>query len=84
VLRAIPTDERTRKLPVVILTSSKEDQDMVSSYDLGANSFVRKPVGFAEFAAAVRQLGLCWLVLNSPDAVTSVHFGEQRRRRKAG
>ena len=57
-------DERTKRLPVVILTSSKEDGDLVDGYELGANSYVRKPVDFTAFAEAVRQLGLYWLVLN--------------------
>lgn len=64
VLRAIRADERTKRLPVVILTSSKEDSDLLDGYDLGANSYVRKPVDFTAFADAVRQLGLYWLVLN--------------------
>ncbi len=64
VLRKIRGDDRTRRLPVVILTSSKEDTDLLESYDLGANSYVRKPVDFQAFAEAVRQLGLYWLVLN--------------------
>jgi two-component system response regulator len=64
VLQSIRADERTRRLPVVILTSSKEDRDLLKGYDLGANSYVRKPVDFTEFAEAVRQLGLYWLVLN--------------------
>jgi two-component system response regulator len=66
VLRRIRADARTRRLPVVILTSSKEEQDMLRSYDLGANSFVRKPVDFVAFIEAARQLGLYWLVLNEP------------------
>ena len=66
VLRLMRADERTRRLPVVILTSSKEERDVKSSYDLGANSFVRKPVDFAEFVHAVRQLELYWLVMNEP------------------
>ena len=64
VLRQIRADEPTKRLPVVILTSSKEDRDLLSGYDLGANSYVRKPVDFTAFAEAVRQLGLYWLVLN--------------------
>ena len=64
VLRRMRADERTRRVPVVVLTSSNEDSDMVTSYDLGANSFVRKPVDFAQFRRAARQLGLYWLVLN--------------------
>jgi two-component system response regulator len=64
VLRAIRADPRTRRLPVVLLTSSKEDHDVTTGYDLGANSYVCKPVDFAEFADAIRQLGLYWLVLN--------------------
>lgn len=66
VLKRIRADERTRRLRVVILTSSKEERDVLRSYDLGANSFVRKPVDFVEFAEAARQLGLYWLVLNEP------------------
>jgi two-component system response regulator len=66
VLRRIRADARTRLLPVVILTSSNEERDRLEGYALGANSYVRKPVDFAEFADAVRQLGLYWLVLNQP------------------
>ena len=66
VLRAIRSDERTHRLPVVILTSSVEERDIVSSYDLGANSYIRKPVDFDQFVEAVRELGLYWLVLNQP------------------
>jgi len=66
VLKRIRADERTRRLPVVVLTSSNEDRDIVTSYDLGANSFVRKPVDFAQFMDAARSLGLYWLVLNEP------------------
>ncbi len=64
VLRRIRQEELTRLLPVVILTSSKEDQDLLKGYSLGANSYVRKPVDFNQFIEAVRQLGLYWLVLN--------------------
>ena len=64
VLQRIRANERTRLLPVVILTSSKEQDDLVRSYTLGVNSYVRKPVDFNEFVSAVQQLGLYWLVLN--------------------
>ncbi len=66
VLRAIRADARTRLLPVVVLTSSIQEQDVVTSYDHGANSYVRKPVDFTQFAEAIRQLGLYWLVINQP------------------
>jgi CheY-like chemotaxis protein len=66
VLRRVRAHERTRLLPVVILTSSNEEEDRVSGYGLGANSYVRKPVDFGQFAEAVRQLGLYWLLLNEP------------------
>ena len=64
VLRRIRADPSTRTLPVVILTSSKEEQDVVNSYIIGVNSYVRKPVDFIQFVEAIRQLGLYWLVLN--------------------
>ncbi len=69
VLRRIREDPHTRLLPVVVLTSSKEDKDLFESYSLGCNSYVRKPVDFAMFVEATRQLGLYWLLLNeSPPA----------------
>ena len=64
VLKRIRADERTRLLPVVVLTSSKQDEDVINSYSLGANAYMRKPVDFVRFAEAVRTLGLFWLVHN--------------------
>jgi two-component system, response regulator len=72
VLQQIRGDARTRRVPVVILTTSKEEQDVAAGYDLGVNSYVRKPVDFNQFAVAVEQLGLYWLVLNeAPPAATT-------------
>lgn len=66
VLRRLRSDERTKLLPVVILTSSKEEQDLINGYKLGANSYVRKPVEFEAFIAAVKKLEVYWLILNEP------------------
>ena len=66
VLKKIRNDERTRALPVVVLTSSKEEQDVTESYGLGVNSYVRKPVEFSQFVEAVKHIGLYWLLLNEP------------------
>jgi CheY-like chemotaxis protein len=66
VLRRIKSDERTKMTPVVVLTSSKEDRDIVESYKLGVNSYIVKPVDFDKFIQAVSQLGLYWLLLNQP------------------
>jgi two-component system response regulator len=72
VLGRIRADPRTKHLPVVVLTSSKEDEDVLNSYSLGANAYVRKPVEFAEFAQAARTLGLFWLLLNEPPPLPRV------------
>jgi two-component system response regulator len=69
VLRRLRQDPRTRLLPVAILTTSNEERDILASYELGANSYIRKPVDFEQFMEAVRQLGLYWLVLNVPPPV---------------
>lgn len=66
VLRHLRADPRTRRLPVIIMTTSVEEQDVISAYDLGCNSYVRKPVDFTRLAESVRQLGLYWLVVNEP------------------
>ncbi|MDZ4121677.1 MAG: response regulator [Candidatus Cloacimonadaceae bacterium] len=64
VLKSIRNNPRTKRLPVVVLTSSKEDQDLINSYDLGCNSYIRKPVDFNQFNDAIKSLGLYWLVIN--------------------
>jgi DNA-binding response OmpR family regulator len=88
VLKRMRAQERTRRVPVVILTSSNEDRDLIGGYDSGANSYVCKPIQFEEFAAAIRQLGIYWLVLNeappplearSPRASTSRSAGSPVR-----
>jgi two-component system, response regulator len=66
VLRAIRSDARTKPIPVVILTSSKEQQDVVDGYELGVNAYIQKPVDFDEFRRVIEQLGLFWLVVNQP------------------
>ena len=69
VLRQIKSDPRTRTIPVVVLTSSREERDIVESYNLGVNSYIVKPVDFEQFTEAVRHLGLYWLLLNQPPVV---------------
>lgn len=69
VLRRIKTDERTKSIPVVVLTSSQEQSDVIRSYDLGVNSYVVKPVNFESFSEAVQRLGLYWLLLNQPPKI---------------
>lgn len=70
ILRRIRAEACTHRMPVVILTSSKEEQDLAAGYDLGANSYIRKPVDFKQFAESVQQLGLYWLLLNEPPPKT--------------
>ena len=71
VLRRVKNDERTKSIPVVVLTSSKEDRDVAESYQLGVNSYISKPVGFDEFARTVSELGLYWLLVNHPPVAVS-------------
>jgi CheY-like chemotaxis protein len=66
VLRRLREDDRTRLLPVVVLTTSSEEQDLLDSYSLGCNSYIRKPVDFVQFSEAIRQLGMYWLLMNQP------------------
>jgi CheY-like chemotaxis protein len=70
VLRQIKSDERLKTIPVVVLTSSREEQDLIASYRLGVNAYVVKPVDFEQFAGAVKELGLFWLVVNEPPPAT--------------
>lgn len=80
VLRRIRSDPRTETVPIIILTSSKEDEDVVAGYKLGANAYVRKPVGFGEFSEAVKTLGLFWMVLNeTPPPSPPGHQGRMPR-----
>ena len=68
VLRQVKADERTRSIPVVMLTSSREERDVIESYELGVNSYIVKPVDFDQFTEAMRNLGMYWLLLNNPPA----------------
>jgi CheY-like chemotaxis protein len=69
VLRCLREDERTKLVPVVVLTTSSEEQDMLDSYSLGCNSYIRKPVDFIQFSEAIRQLGMYWLLMNEPPPI---------------
>ena len=75
VLKRLRNDERTKLLPVVVLTSSREERDLTECYRLGANSYIRKPVDFTQFTEAIRQLGLYWLVLNESPSIREVTYG---------
>lgn len=74
VLKRLRNDDRTKLIPVVVLTSSREDRDLNESYRLGANSYIRKPVDFAQFSEAIKQLGLYWLVLNEAPPATDANY----------
>ncbi len=69
VLRRLREDDRTKLLPVVVLTTSSEEQDLLDSYSLGCNSYIRKPVDFIQFSEAIRQLGMYWLLMNQPPPI---------------
>jgi two-component system, response regulator len=69
VLKRVRSNERTKLIPVVILTSSKEERDLINGYSLGANSYIRKPVDFEQFTEAIRELGLYWILINEPPPV---------------
>jgi two-component system response regulator len=71
VLKKVKSDPRTKAIPVVVMTSSKEEQDLVKSYELGVNSYLQKPVDFDQFRETVKQLGLYWLVINQPPPLTT-------------
>ena len=73
VLKQVKGDSRTRTIPVVMMTSSKEEQDLVASYALGVNSYIQKPVDFDQFRETVKNVGLYWLVINQPVPVNGVH-----------
>ena len=69
VLKRVRSSERTKLIPIVILTSSKEESDLINGYSLGANSYIRKPVDFEQFTEAIRELGLYWILINEPPPV---------------
>jgi two-component system, response regulator len=79
VLKQLKGDPRTKTIPVVMMTSSKEERDLVSSYSLGANSFIQKPVDFDQFRETVKTVGLYWLVTNQPVPINGVHQIVTRR-----
>jgi two-component system response regulator len=79
VLKQVKSDPRTKTIPVVMMTSSKEERDLVKSYDLGANSYIQKPVDFDQFRETVKTVGLYWLVTNQPVPVNGVHELAVRR-----
>jgi two-component system response regulator len=72
VLKQVKSDLRTKNIPIVIMTSSKEERDLVSGYNLGANSYIQKPVDFDQFRETVKSVGLYWLVINQPAPVSGV------------
>jgi CheY-like chemotaxis protein len=75
VLQDVKADPRTKAIPVIVLTSSKEERDLVNSYHLGVNSYIQKPVNFSEFQDVVRQLGMYWLLVNSQPPASAFHAG---------
>lgn len=79
VLKRMKEDERTRTIPVVILTSSKEDRDLIKGYNLGANSYIQKPVDFDQFRETVKQVGLYWLLVNQPPVAVAAQAAGQRK-----
>ena len=78
VLKKVKNDPRTKAIPVVVMTSSKEEQDLVKSYELGVNSYLQKPVDFDQFRETVKQLGLYWLVINQPPPLTAPAAADKR------
>jgi CheY-like chemotaxis protein len=78
VLKKVKSDPRTKAIPVVVMTSSKEEQDLVKSYELGVNSYLQKPVDFDQFRETVKQLGLYWLVINQPPPLTAPAATDKR------
>jgi CheY-like chemotaxis protein len=77
VLRQLKNDPRTKAIPIVILTSSREERDMLNGYQLGVNSYIQKPVDFVQFREIIRQLGLYWLVVNQPPPATAFNSGPE-------